>query len=273
MSEKQGFKREVRKFYNQIGWQEVSEGLYQNAHYEDLRPIVRDYIHRCHVRVGRHIENNGRYFLDAGSGPIQYPEYLDYSKGYKKRVCADISHTALLAARERIGDHGLFVVSDVSRMPFAPAIFDGVVSLHTIHHLPEEDHVPAYLEIYRVLNEGKSAAVVNGWDHSPLMNIMDWLKALLKSRKGLSIVKKDAVSKEQGTHVVKHDAKWLRRSLKGLFQYKVLVWRTPSTNVMRFFIREEWRGRSVLRMLYWLEERFPRFFGEKGLYPMVVIQK
>lgn len=273
MTSKQDVKREVREFYNQVGWQEISDGLYQNAHYEDLRPVVREYIHRCHLRVGRHIAKQGKLMLDAGSGPIQYPEYLEYSKGYQKRVCADISHTALLAARARIGEHGLFVVSDVSRLPFASESFDGLVSLHTVHHLPEEEHVAAYLELHRMLNPGKSAVVVNGWDNSPLMNMMDGLKARLKSRRGLSTNKRDAVSKEQGTHVVKHDAQWLHRSLKGLVNYKVLVWRTPSVNVMRFFVREEWRGRSMLRFLFWLEERFPRFFGEKGLYPMVVLQK
>ena len=273
MSLNQDVKREVREFYNQVGWQEISDGLYQNAHYEDLRPIVRDYIHRCHLRVGRHLASEGRLLLDAGSGPIQYPEYLTYSKNYQKRVCADISHTALLAARNRIGEHGLFVICDVSRLPFASESFDGLVSLHTVHHLPKEDHVGTYFEFYRVLNAGKQAVVVNGWDRSPLMNMMDAIKRRLKARKGLSTEKKDAVSKEQGTHVVKHDAKWLRQSLKGLFKYKVLVWRTPSVNVMRFFIREEWRGRSILRLLFWFEERFPRFFGEKGLYPMIVIQK
>ena len=273
MNSSSDVKREVREFYNQVGWQEISEGLYQNAHYEDLRPVVREYIQRCHARVGRHLASTGRFLLDAGSGPIQYPDYLAYSQGYAKRVCADISHTALLAARERIGEHGLFVVSDVSRLPFASESFDGVVSLHTIHHLPEGEHVPAYLEIHRMLKPGKRAAVVNGWDNSPLMNVMDWLKARMKSRKGLSTQKKDAVSKESGTHVVKHDARWLHRALKGRINYKVLVWRTPSTNVLRFFVREEWRGQSVLRVLFWLEERFPRFFGEKGLYPLVVIQK
>lgn len=273
MSEQQDLKREVREFYNQVGWQEVSEGLYQNAHYEDLRPVVRDYIHRCHLRVKRHLPQQGRFLLDAGSGPIQYPEYLEYSKNHERRVCADISHTALLAARQRIGEHGLFIVSDVSRLPFASDSFDGAVSLHTIHHLPGADHVPAYLEIHRVIKPGSSAAVVNGWDSSPLMDFMDRLKARMKARKGHDTKKKDAVSKESGTHVVKHDARWLHRSLKDLFKYRVYVWRTPSVNVMRFFIREEWRGRTVLRLLFWLEERFPRFFGEKGLYPLVVIQK
>ena len=266
-------KRQVREFYNQVGWQEISDGVYQNARYEDLRPVVQEYIHRCHVRVARYLAPSGRYLLDAGSGPIQYPEYLEYSRDYQKRVCADISHTALRAARKRIGEKGLFVVADVSRLPFANNVFDGVVSLHTIHHLPEDDHVPAYLELHRVLAPERTAAVVNGWDSSPLMDRMDKLKSRMKGRKGKPHKNSSALEKQVGTHVVKHDAPWLHRQLEGKFDYKVKVWRTASTNVLRFFIREKWYGRQWLRLLFWLEERFPRFFGERGLYPMVVIQK
>jgi SAM-dependent methyltransferase len=149
-------KQQVRQFYDQIGWQVAGDGFYQNARYEDLRPVSREYIHRCHLRVARHLNPEGIYFLDAGSGPIQYPEYLEYSRGYQARVCADISIVALHEARQRIGDrlhggHGLFVVADVANLPFKPGIFDGVVSLHTIHHLPESEHRQAYGELYRVL--------------------------------------------------------------------------------------------------------------------------
>jgi SAM-dependent methyltransferase len=266
-------KRQVRAFYNQVGWKEISEGLYQNARYEDLRPVSQEYIRRCHLRVLRYIAPTGRLFLDAGSGPIQYPEYLEYSKGYARRVCADISLTALKAARQRIGAHGLFVVADVSRLPFATETFDGVVSLHTIHHLPEEDHVRAYLELARVLAPERRAAVVNGWDSSPLMNRLDALKAWMKTRKGVAFKEMDAEEKETGTHVVKHDARWLHAALRGKLNYRLHVWRTMSTNVMRFFIRPNWGGRYWLRLLFWLEDRFPRFFGERGLYPLVVIQK
>ena len=49
-------KQQVREFYDQVGWQEVSEGLYQNARYEDLRPVSREYIHQCHLRVNRHLQ-------------------------------------------------------------------------------------------------------------------------------------------------------------------------------------------------------------------------
>src|SRR5574341_1011961 len=74
-------KQQVKAFYDQVGWQEVGEGVYQNARYEDLRPVARDYIHRCHLRLLRHLKPAGRYLLDAGCGPIQYPEYLEYSQG------------------------------------------------------------------------------------------------------------------------------------------------------------------------------------------------
>jgi hypothetical protein len=52
-------KQEVREFYNQVGWQEVSEGVYQNARYEDLRPVSRAYIERCHMRVAEHLTHRG----------------------------------------------------------------------------------------------------------------------------------------------------------------------------------------------------------------------
>src|SRR3990172_348978 len=166
-------KQRVREFYDQVGWQEVSEGMYQNARYEDLRPVAREYIHRCHLRVAGQLQPGGRFFLDAGSGPIQYPEYLDYSRGYQRRVCADISIQALQEARRRIGVHGSFVVADITCLPFKADAFDGVISLHTIHHLPVDEHLRAYQELHRVLAQGCSAVVVNGWPESRLMNFFE----------------------------------------------------------------------------------------------------
>ncbi|MFO3797163.1 MAG: hypothetical protein ACK8QZ_07755, partial [Anaerolineales bacterium] len=66
-------KEQVREFYNRIGWSQISEGLYQNARYEDLRPVSQEYIHKCHLRVRRYLSPQGKYFLDAGSGPVQWP--------------------------------------------------------------------------------------------------------------------------------------------------------------------------------------------------------
>jgi hypothetical protein len=42
---------------------------------------------------------------------------------------------------------------------------------------------------------------------------------------------------------------------------------------MRWFVRPRLGGRALLKVVFWLEDRFPRFFGENGQYPLIVIRK
>lgn len=268
-------KQQVSDFYNQVGWQTEENGLYQNANYEDLRPVASEYIHRCHLRVARHLKPRGRYLLDAGSGPVQYPEYVEYSKNYQYRVCADISIVALQEARQRLGEHGLYVVADVSNLPFKPDVFDGLVSLHTIHHLPLEDHPRAYHELYRVLEPGSSAVVVNGAHEPPLTYLLNtparWRRRWRKRRRQAAGIQKPRPKK--GTYVEKHDARWIKEQVGSQIPLEIFVWRSVGTRFTRTYIHPRWGGKLWLRLLYWLEERLPRTFGRIGQYPMVVIHK
>lgn len=284
-------KRDVRQFYDQVGWQQVSEGVYQNAHYEDLRPVARGYIHDCHLRLLRHLRPQGRYLLDAGSGPIQYPEYLEYSRGYQYRVCADISFIALQEARQRIGAHGLFVVADIANLPFKSGAFEGAVSLHTIHHLPEGEHLQAYSELQRTLTPGASAAVVNGWPGSsmmrrfePLVRLSLRLRNLANRLLGVEAprkARKESARQEatpenelpKGTFTQRHDVAWVRNVVGALMPVEIYVWRSVSVRFLRALIHPWLGGRLWLRLLYWLEERNPRYFGENGQYPIIVIKK
>ena len=281
-------KKQVREFYDQVGWQTVGEEggqelHYQNARYEDLRPVAREYIQRCHMRVARHLKPDGRYLLDAGSGPIQYPEYLEYSKGYLYRVCADISITALKEARKRIGERGMYVVADIADLPFKADAFDGVVSLHTIHHLPEQEHMLAYQGLYRVLAQERTAVVVNGWSSPPLTRFLEaplrWKKSLRKLRQKISGRSVPAARPDEGeetpkgTFVQKNNAAWLKRTLGQQMALEILVWRSVSVRFLRAYIHPRLAGRWWLRRLYGLEERFPHFFGENGQYPLIVIRK
>jgi ubiquinone/menaquinone biosynthesis C-methylase UbiE len=271
---------QVRYFYDQVGWHQVSEGVYQNARYEDLRPVAREYIHQCHLRVVQHIKPHGRFLLDAGSGPIQYPEYLEYSKSYVYRVCVDLSIVALKEARQRIGEHGLFVVADVNNLPFRRGVFDGIVSLHTFHHLPEGGHIQAYHEVYRTLMPQASAVIVNGWDEPPLTRV---LEAPLRLRRTVrqfyrKIKRRLSTSREldeelKGTFVAKSSAAQLKKELSAKMSVEIFVWRSVSVRFLRAFIREKFGGRALLRFLFMLEERFPHFFGENGQYPLIVIHK
>ncbi|MBN1666787.1 MAG: class I SAM-dependent methyltransferase, partial [Anaerolineales bacterium] len=229
----------------------------------------------------------------AGSGPIQYPEYLEYSRAYTYRVCADISIQALREARRRIGEHGLFVVADIANLPFRRDAFGGVVSLHTIHHLPQDEHVRAYQELYRVLMPAGSAVVVNGWGYSAfgsrLTQAAKWINRMtaflrrkLQPQKagpqkeqalGTPAGKQPETSQQTGTFVRKNDAAWLRSVLGDLMPIQILVWRSVSVHVLRTFIHPWLGGRWILGLLFWVEERWPRWFGENGQYPLVVISK
>jgi ubiquinone/menaquinone biosynthesis C-methylase UbiE len=282
----QAIKRQVQSFYDHVGWREVSDGVFQNARFEDLRPVSREYVHRCHLRAGSYLTKNGKFLLDAGSGPIQYPEYLTYSEGFIYRVCVDISNIALLEARKRIGKHGLYVVADVSALPFRKEAFEAVISLHTLHHLPTMDQQDGYLELWRVLAPANTAVIVNGWTDAPLMRkveLMVWPMEKLVRR--LSRSKNQAqpnparvkpakdIAEPAGTYVQKFTPERLDEMLGGSIPYEIRCWRSVSVRFLRAAIHPILAGKLFLRLLYHLEDRFATFFGKAGQYPLIILRK
>lgn len=294
MSE-ESIKKTVREFYDQVGWQTYGDSLYQNAQYEDLRPVSRDYLHRCHLRVKRHLAQSGTYYLDAGSGPVQYPDYLTYSEEYRARVCMDISIVALKEARKRVGDHGYYVVADVARLPFKSNVFDGISALHTIHHVPMADKPLAYEGLYRALKPGKHMVIVDGWTNAPLMTRLSGFMNFMKRLRAWwdrKILKKRTVpidpsaslapstqppntgtTSPAGTFVEKFDADGLIELLTARMDFDILVWRSVSVPFLRSVIYPDWGGRFWLKVLYRIEELFPRLLGRIGQYPLIVIEK
>jgi len=269
-------KQKVREFYDEIGWQQEADGNYQNARYEDLRPVSAEYISKTRLRVNGGLIQTGKMLLDAGSGPVQYDEYLTYSQGYEKRICLDISIQALCEARERIGEHGMFVVGDLANLPFKGEIFDGVVSMHTIHHLPLEEHPRAYGELHRVLVSGRTGVVVNGWSNPRLIVMAQPLVNLALRLLGRGPKKKEeqpVSSKPTGTFVTQATPEWFKREIGTRMAVEIRPWRSLSTLILRLFVYPQLGGKLFLRFVFWLEGVFPKFFGENGQYPMIVITK
>jgi SAM-dependent methyltransferase len=163
-------KKDVQEFYDNIGWDKSDDGFSDASIYEDLRPVAAEYIQRCHQRVKQHLPDSGRYLLDVASGPVQYDDYVE--------------------ARRRLGDKGLYVVADIANLPFADNTFDGVVSLHTIYHVPAAEQEKAFNEIHRVLAPERPAVVVYSWGaRSPLMllslmpfQVWNWLSRRIRAR-------------------------------------------------------------------------------------------
>ncbi len=278
-------KDQVRQFYDEVGWQKTDGGFFQNAQFEDLRQVSREYIHRCHLRVNRFIKPNGKYLLDAGSGPVQYPEYLTYSEGYQYRVCLDISFKALLEAKKRVGERGLFIQADLAYLPFKTNSFEGIVSLHALHHLVFNEQEKAYFEFQRVMQKDGVAVIVIGWTVSKIMKklfpfivFMEKLtgsqKVIFGNDQGDLYQSSNSKSKKPDrTFVQEADADFLKTRFKDKFPLEIFVWRSVSVRFLRVVIHPWLAGRLWLKLLFRLENVFPHFFGENGAYPLLVMHK
>ena len=270
-------KRVVQAFYDSYGWKKDASGHYQDeVEFEDSHPVTFPYRHACHLRVKRFLQPHGDFLLDAASGPVQYSEYLEYSAGYRKRVCIDFSIEALREARYRLGGHGLYVLADITRLPFRAGSFDGFVSLHTIYHVPADEQEDALCELHRTLKCGKSGVVVYAWKRSLLV---------VTGRAVLSAIKKTinrAWNRQDrrdglGTPTLyyePHDWRWMVSTLKKhRIHFDIRTWRSVSVPFLQRYIPNSSVGRIALRGVFWMEDRFPHLLGRVGTYPLVVIEK
>lgn len=275
-------KRIVQNFYEEVGWEKRGKGLFVDAlKSEDLRPVAKDYIHKCHLRINRYLKSKGEYILDVASGPIQYPEYLTYSSNFNARICIDFSILALKEAKKKLGDKGIYILGDITNLPLKNNSIDAIVSLHTILHVSKEEQKKAFQEIYRLLRQDSSAVIVYSWGtHSPLMTVTLFpfqmiriiLKSLLTKRFIAKILEKKV--KLHGLRLYSHtySYRWFLKQ-KWEFNFDILVWRSVNTRFLKIYIHNWLFGKQILRFIYWLEEKIPHLAGRFGQYPIVVIKK
>jgi ubiquinone/menaquinone biosynthesis C-methylase UbiE len=269
-------KKLVQDFYNKRGWHTDVAGNYEDAViFEDLRDVSRDYLKKCHARVGRFLNPQGKYLLDAASGALQYEDYLQYSANYQYRVCVDLSFQALSEVKRKLGDKAICVLCDMTKMPFKDNVMDGFVSLNTIYHIPREEQATAIKELYRLLaKNGKGVVVYDWYKHSPWMNF--WLLPFrglvyLRNRVGDLFRRVSGSEKEHKMlYFYAHNYQYLKDHLP---PFKLKVWRSVSVPFMKVYIHSWFFGKQILSWLYDKEEKEPEKCGLKGEYPMFVFEK
>lgn len=268
-------KKDVQDFYNQFGWNKTEDGVFHDAdEFEDLRPVSQEYVYDCNMRVKNYLRPKGDYLLDAASGPIQFDEYLEYSKDYKYRICMDLSFLALRQAREKLGNRGIYLVADITNMPLKAGTIDAVVSLNTIYHITKDEQVTAVQEMYRVLKPEATGIVVYSWGRRSHLNnflalphkIVRKLKAVVRT----SMPQKEGKTPELYFHA--HPRSYFTSDRLG-FDMKLSVWRLVSVPVMKYYVHGWLGGKALLRSIYRLEDKRPEWCGKVGEYPMFVFQK
>lgn len=262
----------VSKFYNTVGWEVLSELTEDARRFEDLREVAAGYVKRCRLRVLRHIPQQGANILDMASGPIQYTEYLEYSKHFEKRYCVDLSVNALEMARQKIGDHGVFLHGSFFDIPMEENFFDCAISLHTIYHMNKEKQEAAVRKLLMVTKPGKPVIIVYSNPETLISKLMR--QQMVKKIKKLLLNKKHKSDEEVESELYfyVHPISWWNR-FSDISRVEFFPWRSFNSNAQKTLTPNNKLGSAVFRILFFLEERYPTFFVRNFQYPMIVLTK
>lgn len=267
----------VSKFYNTGGWETDGEITEDARRFEDLREYAREYVRRCRLRVLRHIPETGGNLLDMASGPIQYKEYLEYSRNFKKRYCVDLSSSALEGAKKKIGDHGIYLHGSFFDIPLEEDFFDCSVSLHTIYHIDKDKQEEAVRKLVKVTKQGKPVIIVYSNPNTLISSLRSLLpiRVLRRARNLLKKSNKTTKQKEEvevGLYFHPHPIEWWNR-FSGVAHVQILPWRSFSSDIQKRLIPNNKMGSIIFNLLFNLEERFPDFFVKHFQYPMIILTK
>jgi len=273
-------KQSVRQFYETIGWNRRGDTDYYTdaISFDDLRSITLEYRTKCNLRLNRYLNKNGTYLLDIASGSIQFPEFLTFSESYRFHLCGDISLSALLEARKKLSSKGLYVQCDIVNLPFQSNSIDDIISINTIFHVPAAEQTSAFLELYRVLKPSGWGVVVYSWSrYSELMIVTipyKFIEIILRRFRKLRRPSSSGLNRNTPSlyfHVF--NRRWFEQRLRPFLNYEFAVWRSVNVQFLRLFIHKVIIGDFWLRLIYDLEDRYPKFMGKYGAYPIFLIHK
>jgi len=247
----------VSKFYNSVGWVTEDNTTEDAKRFEDLRKYTQ--------------EKRGEHIIDMASGPIQYEEYLNYSKNFRKRWCVDLSTDALKMAEEKIGDHGIFLNDSFFNLPLEDNFFDCAISLHTIYHMAKEKQEEAVRKLIRITKTGRPIIIIYSnpdvfWNSSIFRKL-----GLMKGDRRTHIGKGSKIPTNT-LYFDPHPLSWWNRFTDeaGL---EIVPWRSFGPAAQKKIIPNNWLGKKMLSVLFRLERIFPRFFVKHFTYPMIILRK
>ena len=84
---------------------------------------------------------------------------------------------------------------------------------------------------------------------------------------------KDNILKEPKLYYRVHNFKWFIENINIKFKFELGSWRSVDVKFLKFFIHDFLFGRLILRIIFRLEEVFPKFFGRYGQYPILILKK
>ena len=250
----------VNKFYNNSGWIKKNKNTLDATLFEDLRFNAKNYVSKCRKRLKSFIPKKGNHMLDFASGPIQYPEYLEYSKNFKLRHCVDFSKLAIKTAKLKLGNKGRFYCNDFFKIKLKKNYFDCVLSLHTIYHIDKKLQAKA---IRKLLNTSKK--------NSPIIIVYSNPNTLINRIKRKFFKRKLKKNKTNLYFFCYPINWWYQFDKKATVEIK--PWRSFSSDHQKLIFPNNILGKILLHILFFIEEKFESFFVNNFQYYIVILKK
>jgi len=261
---------QVSKYYNTVGWETEQEVTEDARRWEDLREHAREYVSNCRLRVLDYIPDTGSNILDMGSGPIQYVEYLEYSRNFSKRYCVDLSITALREAKSKIGNHGVYLHGSFLNIPMKENFFDCSVSLHTIYHVNKNKQEEIVRKLIYVTKPEKPVIIVYSNPNTFISFPFRIFRGVhCRLRKQENTVKRE---EDLSLYFHAYPLIWWNR-FSDVAYIKIMPFRSFGSNFQKKIIPDNKIGSKIFKLLFYLEKQFPVFFVKYFQYPMIILTK
>jgi len=245
----------VKNFYLDEGWSLTKQGVHTDAEmFEDLRESSKEYLKRNRLRLLKYFPKQGERLLDCASGPIQYKEYLEYSRFYETRVCVDFSETALKIAKAKSPNHIQTIKGDIREINLGENSFDTILSIHTLYHIN-------YFEQWNIIERFKTALR----DDGTIIIVYSNPKFILEKFK--SFIKKFRIKKRLKFTF----ERFTPSEVKSRFpEAKLIPYRFISGEDMRRIVPDNLVGKLLLNLISRLEPYLPLIFVQ---YYLIVFKK
>ena len=249
--------KNVSNFYNKKGWKSKNNITIDSDLFEDNRCVAKDYVSKCRLKILNHIPKKGKNFLDFASGPIQYSEYLKYSNNYKFRYCVDFSKEAISIAKKKLKKKGKYFANDFMKIKFKENFFDCSLSMHTIYHMHKDKQEKAVRKLLRITKPNKPVIIIYSNPYPLIKSIYSFF-----NRK----------KKKKFIYFYCHPIKWWKR-FETISNIEFYCWRSFSSQHQKILFPDNLIGKIMLKLLYYLENKFTNFFSKKFQYQIIVLKK
>lgn len=254
--------KSVREFYDSQGWRRTSDGVLEDSRRWGCRlPAHGEYGLETVRRIATLYRDGGSIFLNCGSGPFTDGAVL-CSENFERRVCVDISLSALRLCRERLQEHGLYLCGSMATLGLRSDIADGTLCEHALYHVDRTFQEATVREMIRVTKAARPIIIIYSNPLGPL-NILE------------DIYRATGLNRLHGggkLYFFRHRLKWWDR-FSDECEVEIHPFNPISAQQARILLPHNAMARLFITWCKWLERRYPRLATHLWSYPLIVLRK